>query len=349
MTISVIIPVYNTAKYLKKCIESVLNQTYKDFEIILVNDASTDNSLEICKQYVAKYPNIRLIDKPINEGLEKARYSGINLIKETGGGKFITHIDSDDYIEPETFYNMIKCQTETNADIIQIQSYRSYSFFRKKQSIHPTLYNKLITQPSLFNDYYISFFGINILPVSAWGKLYRTECILNANISAFGTNMGEDLIFNMRLFPHINSYYISDYVGYNYRYGGMTSKYNSRLLPDLKKQYLYKKECIKKYNYHKAFEFAAIEMKNILRSDIYQQIIYIKDKEIIIKNLKQELEDPIWNDMQDLINIRQTLASDPFINAIIKHDLEALYNIAYQSVYKDRYKIAIKRILSKLI
>lgn len=349
MTISVIIPVYNTAKYLKKCIESVLNQTYKDFEIILVNDASTDNSLEICKQYVAKYPNIRLIDKPINEGVEKARYSGINLIKETGGGKFITLIDSDDYIEPETFYNMIKCQTETNADIIQIQSYRSYSFFKRKQSIHSTLYDKFITQPSLFNDYYISFFGINILPVSAWGKLYRTECILNANISAFGTNMGEDLIFNMRLFPHINSYYISDYVGYNYRYGGMTSKYNSRLLPDLKKQYIFKKECIEKYDYHKAFEFAAIEIKNILRSDIYQQIVYIKDKTTILNNISQELLDPIWTDMKLLVEINPKHANDPFIRAIIDHNAETLYNQVSQSVHKDRYKIAIKRILSKLI
>lgn len=86
MTISVIIPVYNTAKYLKKCIESVLNQTYKDFEIILVNDASTDNSLDICKQYVAKFSNIKLINKPINEGVDKARFSALELIRNQGGG-----------------------------------------------------------------------------------------------------------------------------------------------------------------------------------------------------------------------------------------------------------------------
>ena len=86
MTISVIIPVYNTAKYLKKCIESVLNQTYKDFEIILVNDASTDNSLEICEHYVSKFSNIKLINKRINEGVDKARFSALELIKKSGGG-----------------------------------------------------------------------------------------------------------------------------------------------------------------------------------------------------------------------------------------------------------------------
>lgn len=86
MTISVIIPVYNTSKYLKKCIDSVLNQTYKDFEIILVNDASTDNSLEICKHYAAKFSNIRLINKLINEGVDKARFSALELIRNQGGG-----------------------------------------------------------------------------------------------------------------------------------------------------------------------------------------------------------------------------------------------------------------------
>lgn len=349
MTISVIIPVYNTAKYLKQCIESVLNQTYKDFEIILVNDASTDNSLEICNYFAKQYPNIRLINKPINEGLEKARFSGIKLIKETGGGKFITHLDSDDYLEADALYNMVKCQAETNADIVQIQSNRTFSLYKRVSSLNASLRNKLITQPALFNDYYISFFGINILSVSAWGKLYRTDCILNADLTPFGTNMGEDLIFNLRLFPHINSYYISDYVGYNYRYGGMTSKYNPRLLPDLKKQYIYKKECIEKYNYHKAFEFAAIEIKNILRSEIYQQIIYIQDKATILDNIKRELQDTIWGDMRILVSIRESHANDNFINAIINKDAESLYDQVYESVHKNRYKIAIKRIISRFI
>lgn len=161
--------------------------------------------------------------------------------------------------------------------------------------------------------------------------------------------MGEDLIFNMRLFPHIKSYYISDYVGYNYRYGGMTSKYNSRLLPDLKKQYIFKKECIEKYDYHKAFEFAAIEIKNILRSDIYQQIVYIKDKATILNNINQELLDPIWTDMKSLVDINPKHANDLYIKAIIDHNAEMLYNLVSQSVHKDRYKITIKRILSKIL
>lgn len=349
MTISAIIPVYNTAKYLRKCIQSVLNQTYKDFEIILVNDASTDNSLSICKEFANKYPNIRLIDKTINEGVDKARFSALELIKKFGGGNFVTFIDSDDYIEPETLYKMVKYQVETNADIVEVQSYRKIVFYKTEGTNYSKLHNQLITQPALMNDYYLSFFGINILSVSMCGKLYKTDCILNANLSPSGMTMGEDLIFNLKLFPHINSYYISDYIGYNYRYGGMTSKYKNKLLSDLKKQYVFKKECIDKYNYHKAFEYAAIEIKNTLRSDIYQQIEYIKDKPTIIRNIQQELTDPIWTDMQLLAKIRESHANDKFIQAIINHDVESLYDQVNESVHKDRYKIAIKRVIKKFI
>lgn len=86
MLISVIIPVHNTGRYLKKCIESVLNQTYRDFEIILVNDASTDDSGEICRRYAREYDNIKLIDKTRNEGVDKARFSALDMIRQVGGG-----------------------------------------------------------------------------------------------------------------------------------------------------------------------------------------------------------------------------------------------------------------------
>lgn len=94
--ISIIIPVYNTSKYLQRCLNSVLNQTYKDVEIIIINDGSTDNSLRICSEYAAKYDNIKLISKK-NEGVSIARNTGI----ENATGDYIVFIDSDDYLENE--------------------------------------------------------------------------------------------------------------------------------------------------------------------------------------------------------------------------------------------------------
>ena len=100
--ISVIIPVYNTAKFLFTCIKSIIDQTYQDLEIILVNDASTDNSIQICNTFREKDNRIVLIDKQQNEGVEKARYDGIL----TATRNYICFVDSDDWLEKDTLKRM---------------------------------------------------------------------------------------------------------------------------------------------------------------------------------------------------------------------------------------------------
>ena len=102
MSISVIIPVYNTAKYIEKCLDSILNQTYKDIEIIIVNDGSTDNSEKIIKKYLNKYSNIKYFYEE-NKGQASAR----NLALTKASGKYITFLDSDDYIDSNMFKTMI--------------------------------------------------------------------------------------------------------------------------------------------------------------------------------------------------------------------------------------------------
>ena len=91
--VSIIVPIYNVEKYLEKCIISLINQTYKNIEIILVNDGSPDNSLDICKKYQLKDERIVILDKS-NGGLSDARNYGIERAK----GKYITCVDSDDYV-----------------------------------------------------------------------------------------------------------------------------------------------------------------------------------------------------------------------------------------------------------
>ena len=97
-SVSVIIPVYNIEKHLEKCLDSVIGQTLKDIEIIVVNDGSTDNSLDIITQYARKDSRIVIVDKP-NEGLAYARKSGI----EAAHGKYVQHLDGDDFLEPDAF------------------------------------------------------------------------------------------------------------------------------------------------------------------------------------------------------------------------------------------------------
>ena len=104
-TVSVIIPVYNAQEGIKQCLDSLLNQSFTDFEIILLNDGSTDNSLEVIKKYAADNDFIRVIDKE-NEGVAKTRNKGIQL----ANGKYIVFIDNDDFVDSdylERFYNAI--------------------------------------------------------------------------------------------------------------------------------------------------------------------------------------------------------------------------------------------------
>lgn len=112
--ISVIIPVYNTGKYLNKCFDSVINQTYKNIEIILINDGSTDNSDSICLEYKNKDSRIVYIKKE-NEGVSKARNTALDIVK----GKYIAFVDSDDFIEEDYIEKMINAIRKNDADLCE--------------------------------------------------------------------------------------------------------------------------------------------------------------------------------------------------------------------------------------
>lgn len=116
--ISAIVPVYNTDKYLDKCITSILNQTYKELEIILIDDGSQDMSGEICKKYKEEDTRVILIHKK-NEGVSAARNLGIN----TARGDWITFVDSDDWIEENAYEVLIELAKKTNADMIASTTY----------------------------------------------------------------------------------------------------------------------------------------------------------------------------------------------------------------------------------
>ena len=131
-SISIIIPVYNVEPYIEKCLESVLDQTYKEFECILVNDGSTDKSGQICDRFAAIDSRIRIIHKK-NGGLVSARKTGL----KEASGQFIGCVDPDDWIEKDYFENLIKAQQETGADIV------AGNHCRDVGSSSYTVYNKL--------------------------------------------------------------------------------------------------------------------------------------------------------------------------------------------------------------
>lgn len=112
--ISVIVAIYKVEPYLRKCIDSVINQTYPNIELILVNDASPDNSLAICREYAERFSNIKIIDKP-NGGQSTARNAALDI----ASGDYIGFVDGDDWIEPNMYEQMLYIMEKSDADIVQ--------------------------------------------------------------------------------------------------------------------------------------------------------------------------------------------------------------------------------------
>lgn len=119
--LSVIVPVYNTGKYLRPCIESIVNQTYKNLEIILINDGSTDDSLSICREYAAGDPRIKVIDKE-NGGVSSARNCGIR----EAHGEWFSFIDSDDYLEQDAYAYLMGLAEEHQCDAVLFEHFTTY-------------------------------------------------------------------------------------------------------------------------------------------------------------------------------------------------------------------------------
>lgn len=341
--ISVIIPVYNTAQFLSTCIKSIINQTFRKLEIIIVNDASTDNSIHICNKFKEEDNRIILIDKKQNEGVEKARYDGILASK----GEYICFVDSDDWLEKDALKRMYDKALETDADYVEVGMQRvldRHKIIKKKA--YPAV-RGLITQPQLFDLYYISFFGLNILSVNIWGKLYKSS-ILKEPPQPIGLAMGEDLYLNLEIFPHLKTIYIDEYIGYNYRFGGMTTRYNKNLLTNLKVLYNIKKKKIEKYKYYKASDYIRIELKNVLISDIKQRILFkYGSQEDIINQISQELMNPIWNDIQQIKD--SNIIASPTVKAIINKDANTIYEICKNDIKKYYPQWILKRIISQIL
>ena len=171
--ISVIVPVYNVEHYLSKCINSILNQTFKDFELILVNDGSTDNSLNICKKYLKKDNRIKIISKT-NGGLSEARNYGLNKAI----GKYVCFIDSDDFVEQDYLSELYHTSERLDADITICGFYTVDEEYKRIDTAflnEPKDIQKMSGQ-NVVKYLYRENSTVNVV---AWNKLYKRSLFEN--------------------------------------------------------------------------------------------------------------------------------------------------------------------------
>ena len=270
--ISIIIPVYNVEKYLRKCLDSVINQSYNNLEIIIINDNSTDNSLNILLEYKKLDSRIKVINLEKNKGVSYSRNIGI----DNSNGEYITFIDSDDYVEIdyiETLYNLIK---ENNYDISIVGFTKIIN--DKKYCLSNNKKYKL-NQENLIR---MLLDSNNDLEMTVWGKLYKKEIFFNIRFKE--GKIFEDIDVISKIFFNINSANYLSISKYNYivKYGSLAyNKYSDKEKDRINFSYEFINKVIDKY--------PNLEFKSIL--------FYINN---LIAVSNKQIFDKIYN--SDIIN-----------------------------------------------
>lgn len=230
--ISVIIPVYKVEPYLRQCVDSVVGQTYKNLEIILIDDGSPDNCGVICDEYAEWDERVFVIHKQ-NGGLSNARNDGIMAAT----GKWLAFLDSDDWIEVDYYEKLLVAVEMGNPDIIISGCYWK-EYPHKRKSV------RNFNRPAFYNDReHILEFQANIIRTGMpWDKLYKTDFIkkqgfmFDTSINAF-----EDFLFNFQVYEKAESVAVCPVNGYHYRQmtESITSSFNPAK-PQITYQYLTK-------------------------------------------------------------------------------------------------------------
>lgn len=213
--VSVIVPVYNVENYLEKCLNSLVNQTLKNIEIIVVNDGSKDNSQSIIDSFSKKYKNIKSYKKD-NGGLSSARNFGI----KNASGKYVGFVDSDDYVEPEMFEIMYNKAEKGDFDVVTCNI--NYVYDNRIEKVKTSIKTNACTKDE------IKKIMLDIYP-TACNKIFKKSLFDHV---LFKENIWyEDVEFLYRVFPFIDSMSYVDGYEYNYlqRGGTISSTYNDKV------------------------------------------------------------------------------------------------------------------------
>lgn len=279
--ISVIVPVYNVEKYLNRCVESIVNQTYENLEIILVDDGSTDNCPEICEEWAEKDNRIKVVHKQ-NGGLSSARNAGMDIMH----GEYVLFIDSDDYIDLKMAEEMYKKISKDDYDVCLCNSNsvdNDYNIIYTSQNKSVIFEGKDIIYNFLSAAVFDSF--------SVCDKMYKVSVLKNNNLRFDETiKWGEDYPFNYHCFKVINKlisvenayyYYLISREGsitYNVTYGSVNRWKNIKMVLEAEKD--------NSVNYEIVLKKYASELLCILR-----ELLRDGNRELIKENYKTIIDE----------------------------------------------------------
>lgn len=306
--VSIIVPVYNAEKYISTCLDSIINQTLKEIEIIVINDGSNDSSLAICNKYKEQDHRIRVLDK-VNEGVSIARNIGIDIAK----GEYLMFIDSDDWIDSDFCENLYNLAKKEKAELC-ISNYVKESLDFKEFydiKIHKEMLYKKDIKEAFLIELIERDEGKKVHDLAGfrgpWAKLYKKEILNKYNIKFDEMlKIGEDFLFNLNFLQKIKKISFDDGYYYHYRtnFDSVTMKYKEncfeiyeeilkKLEKFLKTNSIYDKSKNRFYKLSIKYLFICIDnefrkenRKNIL--DKYRYLKYIRKNKYIENALINE-------------------------------------------------------------
>ncbi|MFR3920117.1 MAG: glycosyltransferase [Clostridia bacterium] len=288
--VSVVVPIYNVEKYIKKCMDSLVNQTLQEIQIIFVNDGSTDESGNIAKEYASKYPNKIIYLEKENGGLSDARNFGMRYAE----GEYIAFLDSDDYVENTMYEEMYNKALQENSDYVECDFLWEYPDKTKKDKR---------------NSYNNKKEMLTNVRVVAWNKLIKREILEKNNISFPKGLRYEDIEFTYKLIPYLNkvSYVDKEFVHYVQRNNSIANVQNERTAEvftifDNIIKYYQEKGFYEEYKEELEYSYSRILLCSSLK-----RICKIKDSKTRKKLIKETFEKlyqqfPLWKENKILNN-----------------------------------------------
>ena len=319
--ISIIVPVYNVELYIKDCIESILNQTFKEFELILINDCSTDNSGYICNRYAENDCRVKVIHNKFNKGVSESRNIGINISR----GRYIGFIDSDDTIHPEMYKKMYDFVTESNAEIVAC-GYNEINYIKNSKLINATpLSGEIIIEGiNIKNEFERLIVKNKVLTyASLCNKLYKKQyleekkIVINKNLK-----VAEDLCFNIEAILNSNKIVAINEPLYNYR------RINNESIMNNKNKDFH-------LDVNASNEILRTLKRNRINNDVYLNCMQYENSCIILRYM-DEIKKKLLNKnniFKKFGNINSLINEEAYINSIKYFD---------KNIITLKVKIAIK-------
>lgn len=334
--ISIIVPVYNAEEYLPRCLDSLINQTYENIEIICINDASTDNSLSVLQKYKRSDERIKIIDKE-NEDVSFARNAGLRASQ----GEYVMFVDSDDWIDVNTCELALQQIVENTADVViwNYISEHNSSSVKKEIFINDKIVFENNDVQKKIHRRFIGIVGEELsCPEKAdslctvWGKLYRKSVIDENNIEfpdirKIGTY--EDGLFNLYLFKYVKKAVYINKALYHYRrtnFSSVTSGYK----PDFEEQW------------HNLFDIMERYINENDLPNVYRQALNNRIALSVLGLGLNELKSP-RNSLKKINHIKQMLKLDKYKRAYkeLKLDYFPIYWKVFYACVKFNFALGV--------